>query len=124
LRTSAPDAAQSCFEIGNEFRKRPISGARPGNQHIIGSRSSKSRQDARRRRAHSPLRPVADYSVADFSARGKPDPNPGGATWFVRMRCGLHNQSRPGRPATGARHPKKVGADLQPFEFAAHKVSC
>ena len=80
------------------------------------------RQGARRYRAHPPLRAVAEDGIADLSARGEPDPYPGGATWFVRVRCGLHNQARPGRPPTGARHPKEVGANFQRFEFAAHKV--
>lgn len=122
-----PDASQSGFEIGNEFRKRPISRARPGNQHIIGSGSSTNRQNARRCRAHPPLRAVADDSVADFPARGEPDPNArganaGGATSFVRMRCGLQNQAWPSRPPPAARHSKKISADLQRFEFAAHEV--
>ena len=123
-RAATPDASQSRFEIGNEFRKGPISRAGPGNQHIIGSRSSKSGQDAHRRLPHPPLRAVADDGIADFSARGEPDPYPGGAPWFVRTRCGLHNQPGPGRSAPGARHSKEFGADLQRFEFAAHKVSC
>jgi hypothetical protein len=122
LRPATPDASQSGFEIGNEFRERPISRARPGNQHIIGSGSSANRQNARGCSAHSPLRAVTDHSVADFPARGEPDPNAGGATWFVRMRCGLHNQAWPSRPPSAARHSKKIGADLQRFEFAAHKV--
>ena len=121
MRTATPDAAESRFEIGNELRKRPISRARPGNQHIIGSGLSMRRQDARRCRAHPPLRAVAEDGIADFSARSEPDPHPGGATWFVRVRCGLHNQARPRRPPPGARHPKEVGADLQRFEVAAHK---
>jgi len=122
LRAAAPEASQSRFEIGNEFRKGPISRARPGNQHIIGSGLSVRRQNARRCRAHPPLRAVADDGIADFSARGEPDPYPGGATWFVPMRCGLHDQARSGGPATGARHPKEVGADLQRFEVVAHKA--
>lgn len=117
-----PDAAQSRFEIGNKFRKRPISRARPGDQHIIGSGVSMRRQDGRGDRAHPPLRAVADDGIANFSARGEPDPYPGGATWFVRVRCGLHNQAGPGRPAPGARYSKEFGADLQRFEFAAHKT--
>ena len=122
MRAATPDAAQSRLEIGNEFRKGPISGAGPGNQYVIGSRPSKSRQDARRCRAHPPLRAIADDGIADFSARGEPDPYPGGATWFVPMRRGLHNQTRPAGSATGACHPKEVGADLQRFEVVAHKA--
>jgi hypothetical protein len=79
LRAAAPDAPQSCFEIGNEFRKRPIGGAGPGNQHIIGARLSKSRQNARRYGAHSPFSAVADDGVADFPACGEPDPYSRGA---------------------------------------------
>jgi hypothetical protein len=44
------------------------------------------------------------------------------ATGFMRVRCGLHDQARPGRPGPGARHPKEVGANFQSFEFTAHKV--
>ena len=80
------------------------------------------RQDGRCGRAHPPLRAVADDRVADLSARGESNPYAGVATGFVRVRCGLHNQARPGRPGPGARHSEEVGANFQSFEFAAHKV--
>lgn len=122
MHAAPPDAPKSRFEIGHKFRKRPISRARPGNQHIIGFGLSMRRQDGCRDRAHPPLGAVADDRVANFSARGEPDPYPGDVACFVRTRCGLHNQAGPDRPATGARHSKEFGPNLQRFEFAAHKI--
>ena len=81
------------------------------------------RQDARRDRAHPPLRAVADDGIAHFSARGETDPYPGVARASVGLRCGLHNQARPRGPVPGARDPKKVAAALQRFELAAQNFN-
>jgi hypothetical protein len=115
------DLAQRRFEIGDEFRIRPIAGHRPGDNDVIDPRPSAARQHLAGNRAQSALRAIADHRVADLSARGETNPYRVAAVILGRPRRGLQNETWSHRPTAPGGDMNKIGAGLEPYKAARHR---
>jgi hypothetical protein len=100
------------FQIGEKRGKGPLDRPLPGDQNIVGSSSSAVRQDPRGSFAQPSLRAIANYRVADPSARGKPDPDVPGLIASSQMRRRLQNKTGARDPATGGCHSKEISPDF------------
>src|SRR5947207_10999230 len=89
------ELAQRRFEIGDEFRVRPLTRRGARDDYIVGPRPPLARQYLGGDRAQPPLCPVAHYRIADLAAGGETNPHTSAAILMVTLPRGLHNKSQP-----------------------------